>query len=57
VFATSTTVGGVYGKPTTTSSSSTTTTTTIAGPTTTGVKVPDEVIKADIMPVRGKVCN
>jgi hypothetical protein len=50
-------VGGVYGKPTTTSSSSTTTTTTIAGPTTTGVKVPDEVIKADIMPVRGKVCN
>jgi LCP family protein required for cell wall assembly len=57
VFATSTTVGGVYGKPTTTSSSSTTTTTTIAGSTTTGVKVPDEVIKADIMPVRGKVCN
>lgn len=57
VFATSTTVGGVYGAASTTSTSSTTTTTTVAtGPTTT-VLIPDEIIKAEILPVRTKVCN
>ena len=59
VFATSTTIGGVYGKPATTSSTSSTTTTTIAnsGTTSSTAPAPVDVIKADIMPVRNKVCN